>query len=133
VRAVFSWSCRLLSEDAARLFALLGLHPGPDVNVAAAASLAAIPPGQAEALLAELAGLHLLSEHSPDRYTSHDLLRAYAAEQARSLVPAADRAAASHRILDHYLHTGHAAARLLKPERDPIDLAERHRARWLRI
>ena len=124
VRAVFSWSCHLLSEDAAGLFALLGLHPGPDISVRAAASLAAIPPRRAEALLAELAGAHLLSEHSPDRYTSHDLLRAYAAEQAHSLVSAAGRAAASHRILDHYLHTGHTAARLLKPERDPIDLAE---------
>jgi tetratricopeptide (TPR) repeat protein len=123
VRAVFSWSCRQLSEDAARLFALLGLHPGPDISVPAAASLAAIPPGRAETLLAELAGAHLLSEHSPGRYTSHDLLRAYAAEQVHSLVPAADRAAASHRVLDHYLHTGHIAARLLKPERDPIDLA----------
>jgi tetratricopeptide (TPR) repeat protein len=123
VRAVFSWSCRLLSEDAARLFALLGLHPGPDISVCAAASLAAIPLGRAEALLAELAGAHLLSEHGPGRYTSHDLLRAYAAEQARSLVPDDVRAAASHRLFDHYLHTAYAAARLLKPERDPIDLA----------
>ena len=121
---MFSWSCRLLSEDAARLFGLLGLHPGPDISVRAAASLAAIPPRRAEALLAELAGAHLLSEHSPGRYACHDLLRAYAAEQAHSLVPAAARAAASHRILDHYLHTAYTAARLLKPERDPIDLAE---------
>ena len=28
-------------------------------------------------------------------------------------------------MLDHYLHSAHAAARLLKPERDPIDLIER--------
>ena len=124
VRAVFSWSCRLLSGDAARLFALLGLHPGPDISVPAAASLAAVPPGRAEALLAELAGAHLLSEHGPGRYTAHDLLRTYAAEQVHSLVPGADRAAARHRILDHYLHTAYIAARLLKPERDPIDLAE---------
>ena len=124
VRAVFSWSCRLLSGDAARLFALLGQHPGPDISVPAAASLAAIPPRRAEALLAELAGAHLLSEHGPGRFISHDLLRAYAAEQAHNLVPDDARAVASHRIFDHYLHTAYAAARLLKPERDPIDLAE---------
>jgi DNA-binding SARP family transcriptional activator len=124
VRVVFSWSCRLLSTDAARLFALLGLHPGPDISVPAAASLAAVPPGRAEALLAELAGAHLLSEHGPGRYTAHDLLRTYATEQARSQVTGADRAAASHRILDHYLHTAYVAARILKPERDPIDIAE---------
>ncbi|HEX6854735.1 MAG TPA: BTAD domain-containing putative transcriptional regulator, partial [Streptosporangiaceae bacterium] len=124
VRAVLSWSCRLLSADAARLFALLGLHPGPDISAPAAASLAAIPPERAAELLAELAGAHLLSEHGPGRYTAHDLLRAYAAEQVHSLVPGAGRAAASHRVLDHYLHTAYLAARLLKPERDPIDLAE---------
>jgi DNA-binding SARP family transcriptional activator/tetratricopeptide (TPR) repeat protein len=123
VRAVFSWSRRLLSEDAARLFALLGLHPGPDISVRAAASLATVPPGRAEALLAELAEAHLLSEHRPDRYTAHDLLRAYAAEQAQSLVPD-DARVASHRMFGHYLHTAYTAARLLKPERDPIDLAE---------
>jgi hypothetical protein len=32
VRAVFSWSYRTLSPPAARLFRLLGLHPGPDIT-----------------------------------------------------------------------------------------------------
>ena len=32
VRAVFSWSYRALSPGAARLFRLLGLHPGPDIG-----------------------------------------------------------------------------------------------------
>ncbi|WP_035697449.1 AfsR/SARP family transcriptional regulator, partial [Glycomyces tenuis] len=32
VRAVFSWSYDALSPDAARLFALTGLHPGPDFS-----------------------------------------------------------------------------------------------------
>jgi DNA-binding SARP family transcriptional activator/Flp pilus assembly protein TadD len=123
VRAVFSWSCRLLSGDAAKLFALLGLHPGPDVSVPAAASLAAIPRRRAEALLAELAGAHLLSEHSPGRYTVHDLLRAYAVEQVHTLVSDAARAEASHRMLDHYLHTAHTAAALLHPHRDLIAIA----------
>jgi DNA-binding SARP family transcriptional activator len=123
VRAVFSWSRRQLSEDADMLFTLLGLHPGPDITVPAAASLAAVPPQQAQALLAELAAAHLLSEHSPGRHTVHDLLRAYAAEQAQALPPD-DARAAAHRVYSHYLHTAHAAARLLKPEREPIDLAE---------
>jgi DNA-binding SARP family transcriptional activator/tetratricopeptide (TPR) repeat protein len=123
VRAVFSWSCQALSDDAAQLFRLLGLHPGPDVSVAAAASLAVVPPRRAEALLAELADAHLLSEHSPGRYTAHDLLRAYAAEQVHTLVPDDAQAAASHRILDHYLHTGHRAVALMDPHLDPLDLA----------
>ena len=37
VRAVFSWSYQQLSPVTARLFRLLGLHPGPDITVAAAA------------------------------------------------------------------------------------------------
>ena len=47
VRAVFSWSYRKLDADAARLFRLLGLHPGPDISVPAAASLAGLPGPQA--------------------------------------------------------------------------------------
>jgi hypothetical protein len=32
VRAVFSWSYRQLSPESARMFRLLGLHPGPDIT-----------------------------------------------------------------------------------------------------
>jgi DNA-binding SARP family transcriptional activator len=123
VRAVFSWSCRLLSEEAAGLFALLGLHPGAELSVPAAASLAAVPPRQAEGLLAELAEAHLLAEHGPGRYAAHDLLRAYAAEQVHRLVPDDARAAAEHRILDHYLHTGRRALELMVPYLELPDFA----------
>ena len=123
VRAVFSWSYHALSVHAAGLFRLLGLHPGPDLGAAAAASLAGIPIGQVRPLLAELAGVHLIEEHSPGRYGLHDLLRAYAAELAGAHDPAAERTAAVHRMLDHYLHTAYAADRLLNPQRDPITLS----------
>ncbi len=79
IRAVFSWSCEQLSAPAARMFRLLGLHAGPDVTVAAAASLAGVDRGQAAAAVAELADAHLIAEHAPGRYAFHDLLRAYAA------------------------------------------------------
>ena len=45
----------------------------------------------------------------------HDLLRAYAAEQARSHDTEPAGAPPSHRMLDHYLHTAYAADRLLEP------------------
>ena len=32
VRAVFSWSYQQLTDEAARMFRLLGLHPGPDIT-----------------------------------------------------------------------------------------------------
>jgi DNA-binding SARP family transcriptional activator len=122
VRAVFSWSYHQLSTPAARMFQLLGLHPGPDTTAAAAASLAGLDPGHARRLLRELTHAHLLTEHTPGRYTFHDLLRAYAAEQADANHDSEARNAAIGRILDHYLHTAHTAALLLNPSREPICL-----------
>ena len=115
IRAVFSWSYRALSLDTARMFRLLGVHPGPDMTVSAAASLAGIAPDQARALLAELTRGHLLSEHRPGRYAFHDLLRAYATEQALDHDDDDGRRAAVGRLLDHWLHTACAAAALLDP------------------
>ena len=43
LRAVFSWSYQKLSPRAARMFRLLGVHPGPDFSAAAAASMAGLP------------------------------------------------------------------------------------------
>jgi DNA-binding SARP family transcriptional activator len=122
VRAVFSWSYDTLGADAARLFRLLGLHPGPDIAPPAAASLAGLPPRQVGRLLAELSRAHLIAERTPGRYVFHDLLRAYAAELVRTVDTGAERRAALHRMLDHYLRTAHRADRLLYPFRDPIAL-----------
>lgn len=123
IRAVFSWSCRHLSTAAARMFRLLGIHPGPDVTVPAAATLVAVAVGTARRALDELTGANLLAEHAPGRYAFHDLLRDYAAELASARDRDAERRAVGRRMLDHYLHTGHAAERLLYPARDPITLA----------
>jgi DNA-binding SARP family transcriptional activator/tetratricopeptide (TPR) repeat protein len=119
-RAVFSWSLDDLPAPAVRLFRLLGLHPGPDIAIPAAASLAGIAPPQARGALSELTRAQLLSEHVPGRYAMHDLLHAYAAEQACALESHADQQAATYRMLDHYLHTAWAADRLLRPTRVPI-------------
>jgi DNA-binding SARP family transcriptional activator len=122
VRSVFSWSYRMLSADAARLFRLIGLHPGPDVSAPASASLAGVALGRARTLLAELARAQLLTQSTPGRYGCHDLLRAYATEQAETHDNDETRRTAVHRMLDHYLHTAHAAVRLLHPIRDSIPL-----------
>ncbi|WP_323373618.1 AfsR/SARP family transcriptional regulator [Plantactinospora alkalitolerans] len=123
VRTVFSWSYRVLSPEAARLFRLLGLHPGPDVSLHAAASLAGITRQQVRPLLAELSQAHLVTEQNFGRYTLHDLLRAYAIELTRSNDDAAERRAATGRQLDHYLHTACAATRLMDPHRVAIALS----------
>ncbi len=115
-RSVFSWSYRALDPEAARLFRLLAVHPGADVSAPAAASLAGRSPRRTRALLAELTGAHLLTEHAPTRYACHDLLRAYAVELADEH-PAAETHAARRRVLDHYLRSAHAAAATLLPQR----------------
>jgi len=122
LRAVFSWSYQTLSAPAAHLFDLVGLHPGPDISLPAAASLAAGDCGQTQHALDELTAAHLLTEQTPGRYGMHDLLRAYAAEQAMRNLSTDTRTAALNRLVDCYLHTAHAADRLLQPVRDPIRL-----------
>src|SRR5262249_14009610 len=67
-RTVFSWSYHALSSSAQRVFRLLGVHPGPDTGVDAAASLAALPRAAAHAALRALARAHLAQEHAPGRY-----------------------------------------------------------------
>ncbi|HEY7146948.1 MAG TPA: tetratricopeptide repeat protein [Streptosporangiaceae bacterium] len=125
VRAVFSWSYDLLRGPAARLFRLLGVHAGPDISVAAAASLAGLPYADAASLLRELSAAHLIEDRVPGRYGCHDLLRAYAAGQAAAVDGPERCQAAMTRVLDHYLHTGHAAAHLLYPARELITVPPR--------
>jgi DNA-binding SARP family transcriptional activator len=122
VRAVLSWSYEQLSPSAARMFRLLGLHPGPDVSLAAAASLAGVSRSEAASALRELTRVHALAEHVPGRYAFHDLLRAYAVDQAESVDRAADRTAAVRRSMDFYLHTAHAGALQSNSLRKALDL-----------
>jgi DNA-binding SARP family transcriptional activator/tetratricopeptide (TPR) repeat protein len=122
LRAVLSWSYRALGGAAARLFALLGLHPGPDISLPATANLAGLSVETTESLLSDLARAHLIEQHAPKRYTFHDLLRIYAAELAQTALQDSERRAATHRMLDYYLHTAYAADRLLEPARETITL-----------
>lgn len=119
VRAVFSWSYQGLGPAAARLFRLLAAHPGPDLTLAAVASLAGEPADRVRPALRELAAAHLVVEHVPGRLLLHDLLRMYAAELGRD---DAELPAARQRVLEHYLHTALAADRMLWPHRDPLEV-----------
>jgi len=108
VRSVFSWSYQRLTPAAARLFRLLGSHPGYSITAAAAASLAALPPADVQPLLADLVEAHLTTEPTAGRYGMHDLMRVYAAEAAP-----ADPGEAVARVLDHYVHSALHASALL--------------------
>jgi tetratricopeptide (TPR) repeat protein/transcriptional regulator with XRE-family HTH domain len=120
VRAVFSWSYQHLDDNAARTFRLLGLDPGADLDVYAAAALANATVEQTGHALDRLARAYLTQNAGPGRYGLHDLLRAYAHEVAVGQDRADERRAALTRLFDHYLYTAAVAMDRLHP-------AERHR------
>ena len=124
LRAVLSWSYQALDAEAAGVFGLLGLAPGPDISLPAAASLTAQPISHARKLLRDLETAHLVQEHAPGRYRLHDLIRLYAAEQVTQDTPQETRQAALRRVVDFYLHTAHAGERLLYPHRQSIELGQ---------
>jgi DNA-binding SARP family transcriptional activator/Flp pilus assembly protein TadD len=115
VRVVFSWSVRQLDDETARAFRLLGLHPGADFDAHAAAALTGAPLRQARWLLHRLARAHLIQPAGTGRYGMHDLLRAYAADQAAGHDSEQERGMALTRLFDHYLATAAVAARALFP------------------
>ncbi|GHE45682.1 ATP-binding protein [Streptomyces capitiformicae] len=123
VRTVFAWSYRALPDQAAWLFRLLGLHPGPEFSLAAAAALAGVTMIRARQLLDSLVGAHLLEQTAPDRYQFHDLLRAYSLDQAQHEEPEEGRRAALRRVLEWYLHTADAAQSWISPDEDRLNLA----------
>ncbi|MEU8896502.1 tetratricopeptide repeat protein [Nocardia sp. NPDC048505] len=122
VRAVFSFSYQALPDSVATLFGLLGLAPGPDISLAAAAELVGVSATVARAQLLQLEIAHLVSQTMPGRYSFHDLLRLYATEQARLRLSENIRHAALCRLVAYYLHTAHSAERLLDPHRHPIEI-----------
>ncbi|MER5218593.1 BTAD domain-containing putative transcriptional regulator [Streptomyces sp. NPDC002838] len=137
VRTAFDHSHAALEPAAARLFALLGLHPGSDFTAEAAAALPGAEPTATERLLDQLVTAGLVQRTASDRFQFHDLLRLYAAEHA-----AADpgQAAAWQRLCAWYLATTDAAtafdyrgrAQLPRPRAESHRFADRDQASaWL--
>jgi transcriptional regulator with XRE-family HTH domain len=115
VASVFSWSYRYLSADAARMFRLLGLHPGVDWDRYAAAALTAASVAEAGRLLGALARAHLIQSADSGRYGMHDLLRAYAASLAAAHDNDETRRAALTGLFGYYQAACAAAMDCLAP------------------
>ncbi len=115
VRAVFSWSYRHLDPASARVFRLVGLHPGTAFDTYAVAALAGITTSRAGQLLALLRRAYLVQPTGPGRYSMHDLLRTYASELAATCDSAVGRKIAMARMLDYYLHAANSAIITLYP------------------
>jgi DNA-binding SARP family transcriptional activator/tetratricopeptide (TPR) repeat protein len=115
VRSVLSWSTAALPADQHRMFKLLSVVPGPDIGIAAAASLMDTTADKAAVLLRALERVSLVQQHSAGRYRMHDLVRLHAAEQDLSK---AEQQAALLRLVDFYNYAVHRAERLAFPFRD---------------
>lgn len=120
VAATFGLSYRQLGSEQQRGFRLLGLTPGADIDLPAAAALLDRPALSAGNVLDSLTDAHMLIEHLAGRYRFHDLLRDYAVHSCAEL-PAAERAEAVTRVLEHYART----AALAMDELYPHDSAAR--------
>ncbi|MFI6229579.1 AfsR/SARP family transcriptional regulator [Micromonospora echinospora] len=115
VRSVFSWSYRHLPVDAARVFRLSGIHPGPDLDPYAVAALADTSVEHATRVLRLLFRAHLIQRVGAGRFGMHDLLRAYAVDLAAVEDSEPDRRAVLSRLFDHYLAASTAAMDRLYP------------------
>ncbi|WP_345607533.1 ATP-binding protein [Pseudonocardia adelaidensis] len=103
LRSVFAWSYDALDPESARMFDVLGLHPGNGIGVSAAAALAGVPPARAAAALGRLVNASMLEEPFPGRFELHDLLREYSC--ARAGQDAGLRTPARGRLLQWYVYT----------------------------
>jgi DNA-binding SARP family transcriptional activator/tetratricopeptide (TPR) repeat protein len=115
---VLATSYQALTAEQQQVFGQLGVAPGPDISLPAAAGLTGLPSARAARVLRALQEASLLQRTPDGRYSMHDLIRSYAA----TTVPDDVRDAALARVVDFYLHTAYTAERLLNPTRPPIEL-----------
>ncbi|MGW0893902.1 BTAD domain-containing putative transcriptional regulator [Saccharopolyspora sp. NPDC002578] len=111
VRSALESSYRELDAPSGRMFRLLGAHPGPEIDGAAATALAGATAPEARRALQKLMALHLLRETGPDRYARDELVRLAAASLDES--GAGERDLAVARLLEHYASTAAGAHRSL--------------------
>ncbi|MEU7532217.1 BTAD domain-containing putative transcriptional regulator [Saccharothrix sp. NPDC042600] len=122
VRAALDASRRALSPLPARLLALLGLHPGPDVTAHVVAAMGRVRVSEAQRALDALTAANLLSVNENGRYGAHDLVRVYTRTLAAELAPE-ERHEATSRMLDFYLHCADLADGLLPVGRGSVRVA----------
>nr|WP_042187100.1 BTAD domain-containing putative transcriptional regulator [Kibdelosporangium sp. MJ126-NF4]CEL17806.1 transcriptional regulator, SARP family [Kibdelosporangium sp. MJ126-NF4]CTQ90970.1 transcriptional regulator, SARP family [Kibdelosporangium sp. MJ126-NF4] len=118
VNAAFALSYCHLTDEQQRVFRLLGLPPGQDIEPHAAAALTELDRHEAENLLEGLVDAHLLQQTSLGRYQLHDLLRLYARHLVTTTGP--DGETALSRLFDHYIRMATAAVRTIAPDEKSV-------------
>ena len=110
VPAAFALSYDHVTDPEQRMFRLLSLHPGSQLDVRAAAALADLDLDEAARVLDGLVDAHMLQEPSAGRYQLHDLMRAYARGLLQTQETPDQRHSAIERLLDCYLHIAATAS-----------------------
>ncbi|MDO0931534.1 NB-ARC domain-containing protein [Streptomyces sp. DG2A-72] len=117
VRAALDLSYRALPPAAARLYRLLGLHPGPEFGSAVATALCTDgTEGNAVELLEMLHDASLLLDAGDERHRFHDLVRLHATTKALEDEPPQERGMVLRRIADHYLASATRAEEIIDPQ-----------------
>ncbi|MGW2648651.1 BTAD domain-containing putative transcriptional regulator [Streptomyces sp. NPDC001393] len=115
--------------DPKRAFRILGLLPGADISLSAAAAALDRPESGAEEELEHLVDVGLLDSPAPDRYRLHDLLGLFAAERAAEEESGDSRRDAVQRATEWFLGTLINADAVLFPgavRPDPLPPDDRH-------
>ncbi len=115
VTATLDVSYRSLPPAAARLYRLLGLHPGREFDAPAAEALCG-GEGDAPGALDTLHDASLLTDAPGERHRFHDLVRLHAAAKAAQDESPQERAAALRRVADHYLASATRAEEIVDPQ-----------------
>lgn len=146
--AVFSLSYRQLPEDAAAMYRVLGVLPGPDVALRLAAVAGGVTERVAARLLEDLVEAGLVQEPDGGRFALHSVVRRHAVERAFAEDTDAERNAIVRRAMEELLVLAAFADRavlgeqryrctphdrLLVGRQDPFPEPERRRSalRWL--
>ncbi|MFE3875387.1 BTAD domain-containing putative transcriptional regulator [Kitasatospora sp. NPDC059146] len=123
IARAFEVSYQYLPANQRSAFRLLGLYPGPDFGVHAAAALLGRTVDETDQVLEALLNCHLLIEISPERYQLHDLLRDFAVALG---VEEDLRESSVDRLLRFALSAADQADHLLYPRRSRAELLIDH-------
>jgi len=133
VRAVFASSLEQLqaSDDpedrqAAWTFTRLGIPDSPRIRVVEAGRLLELPEFDAELLLERLVDAQLLGTPSPGVYRLHDLLWAFAHEQAEAMFDSDERELALRRLLSLYASVAWRSVAVRNARAVRLDWAAKH-------
>ncbi|WP_436501666.1 BTAD domain-containing putative transcriptional regulator [Actinokineospora sp. HUAS TT18] len=120
VDRAFGASYQALPDFEKRVFRLLSLVPGRDVDVQAAAALIDATPEAAGIVLESLLDRNLVEQRRRHRFQMHDLVRQYSGMVSRAVDQPAECDAAVRRLVEHYLSHANAALSTVLPQRAQV-------------